>query len=357
MRLHTNTLKILLSAIVCSVLTSIAFFVFTSSATVLAESHGHSHEHTSGADSGRTSSTADVTRCSEQDAVCVEVSEDTLTRTDPTQAERSRKPRKKQRNRFTCRWYELAIDWENFFQADQKLLSNAARGLQLPGVGWIRQPSSARMNTPSARLERVYKLQDSHSYILDCVYRGTDKRLQGYPQVRVYHERDYTQSTTQGTPATTQSVRNYARNLLQLEQPQTLIWPPRKQLVGVETWLAVTSPLKYAHKSAQVGNTWATVKASFKHVDWDFGVHGQVRCVADANKRWNPALPSNRQHSACTKVFEAVPTQGSQFNATVTVTWDIYWSSSGHTGWKHYTEHSLTSTLPIHLFDIQSAIL
>ena len=322
MRLHKNTLQALFAAIFCSVFTSIAFLVITSNATVLAENHEGQGGRTSSTDSGKTSSTADVTQCSEQDAVCVEVSEDTLTRTDPTQAERSHKSHKKQRRRFTCRWYELSIDWENFFM-------------------------------PSARLERVYKLQDSHRYILDCVYRSTDKRLQGYPQIRVYHKDHY----TQGTPATEQSVRRYAHNLLKLAQPQTLMWPRRKQLVGVKTWLAVTSPLKYAHKSAQIGNTWATVKASFKHVDWDFGIHGQVRCVKDANKRWNPALPSNRQHSACTKVFEAVPPQGSKFNATATVVWDIYWSSSGHTGWKHYTEYSLTSTVPIHLFDIQSAIL
>ena len=151
-------------------------------------------------------------------------------------------------------------------------------------------------------------------------------------------------------------VSKYAVGLLGLEAPVAAVSPPAMQMVGVETWLAVTSRLRgYSERSAQAGSVWATVRAFFADATWDLGPHGPLTCTADAARTWNPALSGDRQRSDCTIVFDT----GSGprgLNATVTVRWRIYWLSSEHVGWRRHDDYSLRAIVPLDVREMQAAI-
>lgn len=188
-------------------------------------------------------------------------------------------------------------------------------------------------------------------YVFACYYQSDGSMATGYPRIVVYNPGE----GVPGEAVNGWEVADYATNLLQFQRPRASVAPPTRQLVGTETWFAVTSSLSYPQRSAQAGRTWATVRASFSHATWDFGVHGRLRCTNHAAKRWNPSLPGSRQSSECTKVFTDTPA-GSSMNARVTVTWDIYWTSNEHAGWRYFDDYSLSSAVPLRIVELQAVI-
>lgn len=109
--------------------------------------------------------------------------------------------------------------------------------------------------------------------------------------------------------------------------------PAADQVVGIPTWLAVTSQLDYAPVSAQAGPLWVTATPTFSHVDWDLGDgSAPVRCVADAATTWNPDLGETEQSSECTYTYtENGDGPDGERLVTATVTWNISVESSGAT--------------------------
>ena len=195
-------------------------------------------------------------------------------------------------------------------------------------------------------------LIERHLYVVLCHNQHDGSLLVGYPNVVAY-------SASQRLPGGVVDdleVANYATSLLRLKQPVAAVAPDARQLVGTETWFAVTSRLAYPEKSAQAGDTWATVRAVFSHADWDFGSHGRLRCTVDAAKRWDPSLSGSHQSSSCTKVFTSVPVTTGSPAAQVTVAWNIYWKSSEHEGWRYHSTFELDSFVPLRIGQLQAVI-
>ena len=203
--------------------------------------------------------------------------------------------------------------------------------------------------------EAVSVLAEGSTYGVMCRYESTGLAVPGYPTAVVHSKGE---RAIAGDAVNGWEVAAHAASLLGLERPAAKTAPKERQLVGTEAWLWVENRLSYATKSAQAGSTWATVHACFSHVTWDFGALGRVRCTADATRRWNAKRSGSEQSSACTHVFTSVPPVGDgRLNATVTITWDVYWASSEHTGWRHHSARSLSSNMPLNIFQLQSAVL
>ncbi len=198
----------------------------------------------------------------------------------------------------------------------------------------------------------VKRLVKDRNYTVDCFHPGQTGSLTGYPSVRKF----ITNMSLEGTAVTAWDVADYAKGQISFDPPVAAIAPPNRQLVGTETWFAVTSRLQYPAKSAQAGRVWATVLPSFASVEWDFGELGSLSCTAHATRRWNPDLSGHQQHSNCTKVFTRVPGQGGRINARVTITWNIYWKSSNHAGWKYFGPHSASAQVPLNIIQLQPVI-
>ena len=189
-------------------------------------------------------------------------------------------------------------------------------------------------------------------YTVDCHAVSDGGRVTGYPRNFMY----YGGEDVPGEAVSGWEVSRYAVGQLGLEAPVAAVSPPAMQMVGVETWLAVTSRLHgYAQRSAQAGSVWATVWAFFADATWDLGPHGRLACTADAARTWNPARPGDRQRSDCTIVFDT--SSGPRgLNATVTVRWRIYWLSSEHVGWRRHADYRLSATVPLDVREMQAAI-
>ena len=189
-------------------------------------------------------------------------------------------------------------------------------------------------------------------YVVDCHRVSDGGRVTGYPQAIVR----IPGSTLTGEAVSDEEVARYAVGRLGLERPVAAVAPSPMQMVGVETWLAVTSRLRgYPARSAQAGSVWATVRARFVDATWDLGEHGPLVCTADADRAWNPSLPGDRQSSDCTKVFETASGRGG-LDATVTVRWEIHWRSSGHTGWRRHDDYRLSAPVALDVKELQAVI-
>ena len=197
----------------------------------------------------------------------------------------------------------------------------------------------------------VKSLVSGYLYVIACYYEGQGSFVPGYPRTVVYISSNF----IPGNAVNEREVANYAKNQLLLEYPRAEIAPAVQQLVGVETWFAVKSRLTYPSKSAQAGDTWATVRADFSHVTWNFGAYGMLNCTTDAAVRWNPHLSGSQQDSNCTRVFTRAPASG-RLTAKVTVVWNIYWISSQYYGWQYHSTYSLSSSVPLNIVELQAVI-
>ena len=77
-------------------------------------------------------------------------------------------------------------------------------------------------------------------------------------------------------------VAEFAQSRLDLDPPAIELSPAARQVVGIETWLAVTSELEYLDVTAQAGLAWATVRTTFRDVTWDLGDGSTLTCTDDA---------------------------------------------------------------------------
>ncbi len=214
-----------------------------------------------------------------------------------------------------------------------------------------RQPGG--WGSPDGVVPVTY-LQSGGLYVIDCHRTSDGERVTGYPRV-VRHTHPGEQIP--GQVVSESEVARYAMGQLSLQPPVASVAPGTFQVVGTETWFAVTSKLRdYPQRSAQAGSVWATVRADFVDVTWDFGSpHGQLRCTTDAGRAWNPRLSGEQQHSACTRVFHTKSNPGGS-SATVTVTWRIYWSSSTHAGWRHFDDYRLSTPVQLDIRELQALI-
>ena len=120
-------------------------------------------------------------------------------------------------------------------------------------------------------------------------------------------------------------LETFTRDQIVFDAPAPELSPVGDQVVGVASWLAVTSQLDYDSVSAQAGPIWVTATPVFEHIRWEMGNGDELLCIDDVDVVWNPALGEDDQTSDCTYVYESNG-EGSLVatNVTATATWTVY---------------------------------
>jgi len=155
-------------------------------------------------------------------------------------------------------------------------------------------------------------------YILKCTHPDDGSGVPGYPLIVQYSPIDPIPGGVVGVT----EVAKFAVDSITFEVPAPVLSPPGRQIVGIETWLAVSSQLVYPSASAQAGNTWATVRPVLREAVWTLGDGTTVVCVIDIATTWDPASPAS-QSTTCSHVFESV-SGPNPFAGRVDVSWTIY---------------------------------
>jgi len=161
-------------------------------------------------------------------------------------------------------------------------------------------------------------------YVLRCVHPDDGSAVSGYPLIVVY---DPVEPIPGGAVGVTE-VAKFAVDSISFELPTPVLSPPGEQVVGVETWLGVSSRLTYPSVSAQAGNTWATVRPVLREAVWTLGDGATVNCATDIATTWDSAAPAS-QSTTCSHAFESV-SGPSPFPGRVDVSWTIYQRTDRH---------------------------
>ncbi len=189
-----------------------------------------------------------------------------------------------------------------------------------------------------------------HVYALNC---WTDDRADpypGYPIIRRYPGR----REIPGEAVPDGEAAQFAIAHINFELPEIELSPPRQQIVGVPSWLAVTSQLHYDQVSANAGPVWATVWPSFRDVTWDLGnSEPPKKCTQDVSKVWD-STTNQPQTSRCTYTY--TNSSGSPFDLTATVRWNIWQQTNTNPSWHWWGTISRSTTIPLHVTQLQSAI-
>ncbi len=188
-----------------------------------------------------------------------------------------------------------------------------------------------------------------HFYALNCWTDERDDPYPGYPIIRQYPGR----REIPGEAVSTGEAAQFAIAHIDFELPEIELSPPHQQIVGIPSWLAVTSQLHYDQVSANAGPVWATVWASFRDVTWDFGNGASRVCTQDVSKVWD-STTNQPQTSRCTYTY--TNSSGSPFDLTATVRWNIWQQTNTNPSWHWWGTISRSTTIPLHVTQLQSAI-
>ena len=123
----------------------------------------------------------------------------------------------------------------------------------------------------------------------------------------------------------------YAREAIPFQTPVAVLSPAADQVVGVPTWLAVSTQLDYAPITANAGPFSATARAEFRDVTWDMGDGSPpVVCTEDVTLTFDPDVSVDEQDSRCTHTYESNGEGAeAEMEVTATVTWRIFGSRTG----------------------------
>jgi hypothetical protein len=158
-----------------------------------------------------------------------------------------------------------------------------------------------------------------------------------------------------GTLVDEWDVAAFAVGNIGFDIPAFEVSPATEQVVGIPTWLAVTSPVDFAPVTAAAGPLWATATPVFREAVWEFGNDDEpVRCVDDVATVWQPGVDD--QTSTCTYTY-ITNLEGEPFAGQVTVYWDIFWESSANPGVTEYWgEIAQASPVEFNVRELQAAI-
>ena len=188
-----------------------------------------------------------------------------------------------------------------------------------------------------------------HVYAVNCWTESRDDPYPGYPIIKQYSER----RGIPGKVVSTADAARFAIDHLNFERPKIELSPRGEQVVGVPTWLAVTSRLRYGRASANAGPVWATVRASLHNVTWDLGNGDRKPCAEDVSKVWDPRK-GRSQSSDCTYIY--TNSSGSPFNVRVTVRWRIWQRTNVNPAWHRWGTITRSSSVSVPVTQLQSAI-
>lgn len=151
-------------------------------------------------------------------------------------------------------------------------------------------------------------------------------------------------------------VAEYAQSQIDFEPPASELSPSERQIVGIETWLAVTSELEYPDVSAQAGLAWATVRTRFRDAVWDLGDGSVLTCTVDATTRWDPIAAADQQASRCAHTYVG-SSAVTGYPASVTVTWMLEWTNNQAPDvFVPWATLSLTTPVAVLVDQLQAAI-
>ena len=157
-------------------------------------------------------------------------------------------------------------------------------------------------------------------YIIHCWYLDTGASVPGFPDAYFCCD----PGLPGGTVVNEWQVAEYAAATIDFAVPAFETSPAGDQVVGVRTWLAVTSQLDFAPVNAAAGPIWATIIPEFREAEWDLGNGETVTCTTDATTVWDPDAGDD-QTTDCGYVF-TTNDDGEPLQGAVTVTWDLYWT-------------------------------
>ena len=196
--------------------------------------------------------------------------------------------------------------------------------------------------------ESVWPQADS-TYLLNCWTDSPGESVDGYPKVTRYRGR----GKIPGPAVSSADAARFAVRRINFEPPVIRLSPPGRQLVGVPSWLAVTSRLHYDQVSANAGPVWASVRASFRDVTWELGNGASRVCTQDVSVVWDPADPQART-SRCAYTY--TNSRGSPFNVRATVRWDIDQRTNELDYWHRWGTITRSTTIPVTVTQLQSSI-
>ena len=185
-----------------------------------------------------------------------------------------------------------------------------------------------------------------------CWYADNDATLPGFPRIVIYQG-----PTVPGSPTTTEEAARFAIANITFASPVIELSPTDDQIVGIPTWLAVSSRLDYSQISAQTGPVWVTVKPVFRDVVWHVGDGDTITCTldGDATTVWDPEGPRN-QASACTHLYESNGEGDGAGTLSATATWTILQQTNLNPSWHLWGDFSLTTTDDITVRELQAVI-
>ncbi len=191
--------------------------------------------------------------------------------------------------------------------------------------------------------------QAGSTYLLNCWTDSPQVSYPGYPTITQYRG----PGEVSGAAVSSADAALFAIAHINFEQPVIQLSPPNRQVVGVPTWLAVTSRLNYDQVSANAGPVWASAWASFSDVSWDLGNGASRVCTQDVSLVWDPANPQ-AQTSRCSYTY--TNSAGSPFNVRATVRWNIWQRTNSNPGWHRWGTITRSSTVPVAVTQLQSSI-
>ena len=204
------------------------------------------------------------------------------------------------------------------------------------------------VDTPA--LGGVENLVEGRYYYIQCHFSDDETIVAGYPITASYVVGDMP-----GIAADTAEVARFAVNHLNFESPLPVLSPAGDQIVGVETWLAVTSQLDYPAISADAGPVWATVRPVFRSATWDMGNGDRVTCTREggATTVWDRNGSVN-QSSDCTYVYGG--NGDGEFAVNATITWDILQRNDQNPAEYPWGSLTLATALTVPVRELQAVI-
>ncbi len=185
------------------------------------------------------------------------------------------------------------------------------------------------------------------NYLLWCWYPDTGEDVAGYPIVATYSG-----PGIPGSVISTGEVADYAVASIAFQPPTIELSPATRQLVGVPTWLAVTSRLDYGEVNAAAGPVWASVRPTFSDVTFDLGEDTTVVCATDAATTWDLAL-GDHQSSTCTHTYS----HSGLYEASATISWTVeQLTDKNPAAWQPWGTVTLTTPITIDVRQLQAVI-
>ena len=244
---------------------------------------------------------------------------------------------------------------------DQTLLITAGsfdsmRIVAAPGTGGGRSIGCGWFGISADSIDAIdiYQVAEpvvGTTYLLWCWYADDLEYLPGHPIIT-----EYTGPGVPGEPADDDEVSEFALASMDFVSPVPELNPSADQIVGIESWLAVTSRLDYDPIHANAGPVWVSVRPRFRDVLWDLGSGDTVRCTreSDATKVWDPE--ARQQSSECVYAYETIGEGDGLHTVSAAITWTILRRTFEQDAWLPWRDFSLTTTRTIQVTELQAVI-